>query len=176
MANGNGSGTGDGGHETESAFSIVNSLSLLIVGAYIAAMPMWMWWPPEVKPEVLAIINQMMGAWGIAFGTVLAYHLGSSRTAKDANASNRDALSTMTGAAATTANTAAAVAGQAGGAGTAMPVPTGTADDPQHVKVDGVVDLAAAPAAPKPAPAPTIPVGKPVAEVVLPKSNAPPKS
>ena len=91
----------------EWGFNIVNMLSLLIILGYMVAMPMWMWWPPEVKPEVLAIINQMMGAWGMAFATVVAFHLGSSKGAKDAAASTRkqvDALST------TVASTAAAAA------------------------------------------------------------------
>lgn len=94
----------------ETSFSIVNALSILIVIGYMAAMPMWMWRPPSgVAPEILAIINQMMGAWGMAFGTVIAYHLGSSRSSKDAAKATRDTLSTLsTSVAATVASNAAA--------------------------------------------------------------------
>lgn len=109
--------------KAESGINIVNTLSLLIVGGYMVAMPLWMWWPPEVKPEVLAIINQMMGAWSIAFGGVLQYHFGSSRSSKDAQQATRDTLSTLSSTVATTAQTAAVVA--ASGA----PVPAAIPDE-----------------------------------------------
>ena len=86
----------NGEQKPETGINIVNTLSLLVIAGYMIAMPMWMWWPPEVKPEVLAIINQMMGAWSIAFGGVLQYHMGSSRGAKEAAAAQRDTLSQMT--------------------------------------------------------------------------------
>lgn len=80
----------------ESTFSIVNALSILIVSGYTVAMPMWMWAPPkEVPPEILAIINQMMGAWSIAFGTVLNFHLGSSRSSKDAATAAHETMQTL---------------------------------------------------------------------------------
>lgn len=104
----------------ESSISIVNTLSIMIVVGYMAAMPMWMFFPPSAKPEILAIINQMMGAWGMAFGTVIAFHLGSSRTSKDAQDATRSTLSQMTNTVATAAateatkaTTAAVVAGAA---------------------------------------------------------------
>lgn len=95
-------GTGDGGKPYhESAFSIINTVTLIVVLTYAAYMPMWVFFPPtDVKPEVLAIINQMMGGWGYAFAAAIGFHIGSSRSAKDAQASNRDALQTLTGAAA----------------------------------------------------------------------------
>lgn len=103
-------------HE-ESSFSIVNFLSIMVVLGYLAFMPLWMFFPPEnVKPEVLAIINQMMGAWGYAFAAVIGYHLGSSKGAKDAAVSNREALSKMSDTVASTAATAATVAGTAAAA------------------------------------------------------------
>ena len=103
-------GTGDGGAPKESAFSIINTVTLIVVLVYSAYMPMWIFYPPtDVKPEVLAIINQMMGAWGYAFAAAIGFHIGSSRSAKDAQASNRDALQTLSGGAAATVAAAAPV-------------------------------------------------------------------
>lgn len=83
-------------NQSESSFSIINALSILIISGYTVAMPMWMWWPPVgVPPEILAIINQMMGAWGMAFGTVIAFHLGSSRSSKDAASATRETIQTL---------------------------------------------------------------------------------
>ena len=82
--------------QVESPFSIINALSILIILGYTVAMPMWMWRPPSgVPPEILAIINQMMGAWGMAFGTVIQFHLGSSRSSKDAAATTRETMQTL---------------------------------------------------------------------------------
>lgn len=109
----------------ESGVSIVNSLSLVIVLGYALAIPMWMWWPPtKVPPEILAIINQMMGAWGMAFATVVAFHLGSSRSTKDAAQANREALSTMSTAMATSTAAVAAAAAPLNGAATITTVTT----------------------------------------------------
>lgn len=92
MSNGNGSIIST----TTSSFSIVNVLSLIIVISYITWVPLWMFFPPTgVMPETLAIINQMMGAHGMAFATVIAFHIGSSRSAKDAQESNRETLSNL---------------------------------------------------------------------------------
>lgn len=91
----------------DGAVTIVNTLSLTIVCAYIGMMPLWMIFPPKVQPEVLAILNQMMGAWGYAFAAVIGYHLGSTKGAREAQADNREAMKTL---ATTAANTAAAAA------------------------------------------------------------------
>lgn len=107
-------GTGDGGpRQDEPALSIVNTLSLIIVLAYLAAIPLWMFQPPIVPPEVLAIINQQMGGLQMAFAAVIGYHIGSSKGAKDAQAANRETMSTLATTAATAATTAAVVAGVA---------------------------------------------------------------
>lgn len=125
--------------EQPSSFSIVNALSLLIVLGFMGLMPLWMFFPPLGVPDgVLAIINQMMGAWGMAFATVVAFHLGSSKGAKEAQQMQRETVATLSSTvastastaattantAATTANTAASVAANA--AGQAPPVPPAT--------------------------------------------------
>ena len=95
----------------ESSFSIVNTLSIIIVVAYLGDILVWMWYPPTVAPEVLAIINQMMGGLQMAFAAVIGYHIGSSKSSKDAQQATRETLSTLATTAATTASTAAVVAG-----------------------------------------------------------------
>ena len=97
----------------DSGLNIVNTLSLMVVLAYIGAMPLWMWWPPEVKPEVLAIINQMMGGWAAMIATIIAYHFGSSKGAKDAADAQKDTVDKLSTTVATTATTAATVAATA---------------------------------------------------------------
>lgn len=78
------------------AFSIVNTISIMIVVGYIAAVPLWMWYPPTgVPPETLAIINQMMGAFGMAFATIINFHVGSSRGSKDKDDAQNEALKTL---------------------------------------------------------------------------------
>lgn len=106
----------------DSSFNIVNTLSILIIMSYMVLMPLWVFYPPIGVPEgVLAIINQMMGAWGMAFGTVIAFHLGSSKGAKEAAQATRDTVNTLSSTvastaatAATTANTAATIAAGTG--------------------------------------------------------------
>lgn len=114
MANGNGAptnGTGDGGpRHDETSFSIVNTISVIVILAYVSFLPLWMFFPPKGTESVLAIINQMMGAWGYAFAAVIGYHLGSSRSSKDAQAANRETMTTLATTVATGANTAASIA------------------------------------------------------------------
>jgi hypothetical protein len=106
--------------ETSSpALSIVNSLSLLVVFSYMLLMPLWIFYPPIGVPDgVLAIINQMMGAWGMAFATVIAFHLGSSKGAKDAQDAQRKTVSSLSHSVASTAATAATAATTAATAAT----------------------------------------------------------
>lgn len=102
--------------EQPSSFSIINSLSILIVFGYMTLMPLWMFYPPiGVSEGVLAIINQMMGAWGMAFATVVTFHLGSSKGAKEAAQATRDTVTTLSSTVASTAATAATVAAVAAG-------------------------------------------------------------
>ena len=96
----------------ESGVNIVNSLSILIVVGYALLMPLWIFYPPKgVSEGILAIINQMMGAWGMAFGTCIAYHLGSSKGTKEAQQTVTALASTAATTAATVANTVAATNG-----------------------------------------------------------------
>lgn len=83
---------------TAPSFSIVNTLSLLIALGYIAAVPLWMFYPPtNIPPETLAIINQMMGAFGMAFATVINFHIGSSRSSKDKDDAQNQVITNLTG-------------------------------------------------------------------------------
>lgn len=117
-------------NEQQSSFSIVNSLSLLIVVGFMGLMPLWMFFPPIGVPDgVLAIINQMMGAWGMAFATVVAFHLGSSKGAKEAAQTQRDTVATLATTAATAANTAATVAATAAGVAPPISPATNGADE-----------------------------------------------
>ena len=102
----------------DSSFSIVNTLSILIVFGYMVLMPLWMFFPPQVTAETLAILNQMMGAWGYAFAAVIGFHIGSSKGAKEAAQTTRDTVATLATTAATAATTAATVAATAAGTGT----------------------------------------------------------
>lgn len=98
----------------EASVTIVNTISIIVLLAYVSFMPLWMFYPPKVSAETLAILNQMMGAWGYAFAAVIGFHLGSSKTAKDAAAGNRDTIKSMAStAAASTAAVASAIAGAA---------------------------------------------------------------
>ncbi len=114
------------------ALSIVNSLSLLVVFSYMLLMPLWIFYPPIGVPDgVLAIINQMMGAWGMAFATVIAFHLGSSKGAKDAQDAQRKTVSALSSSVASTAATAATAATVAAAA-VANGKTEGVADKPQQ--------------------------------------------
>lgn len=99
-----------------SSFNIVNALSIIIVVGYAGLMPLWIFSPPLGIPDgVLAIINQMMGAWQMAFATVVAYHLGSSKGQKEAQDAQRGTMQTLSSTVASTAATAATVAATAAG-------------------------------------------------------------
>lgn len=96
------------------SFSIINTLSIVVVTGYAGLMPLWIFYPPTGVPDgVLAIINQMMGAWGMAFATVIAFHLGSSKGAKDAAEAQRGTVETLSATVSSTAATAATVANTA---------------------------------------------------------------
>lgn len=95
----------------EDSVTIVNTISIIVVFGYIAWMPLWMFFPPsKVPPEVLAILNNMIGAWGYAFAAVIGFHIGNTKTGKDAQVSNRDTIRTLANTASTVATTAAVVA------------------------------------------------------------------
>jgi dolichol kinase len=117
--------------EQESGLNIVNTISLIVVFGYLSFMPLWMFYPPKVTAETLAILNQMMGAWGYAFAAVIGFHIGSSKGAKEAAQTTRDTVATLTSTVATTAATAATVAATASGTGTGAPVvpPANGADE-----------------------------------------------
>ena len=112
--------------EKESGLNIINTISLIVVFGYLSFMPLWMFYPPKVTAETLAILNQMMGAWGYAFAAVIGFHIGSSKGAKEAAQTTRDTVATLTSTVATTANTAAAVAAAGTGSGTTPPPTNGT--------------------------------------------------
>lgn len=113
--------------EKESGFNIVNTISLLVVFGYLSFMPLWMFYPPKVTAETLAILNQMMGAWGYAFAAVIGFHIGSSKGAKENAQTTRDTVQTLATTAATAANTAATVATTAAvTAGVPPPAPPAT--------------------------------------------------
>lgn len=132
------------------AFSIVNTISLLVIVSYIVWVPLWMFYPPTmVPPESLSIINQMMGAHGMAFATVIAFHLGSSRGSKDAQDATRDTLSTLS----------TSIAATASGTGNGHSTPA---------VVTAAAEVAAVPAAKAAAPAAAAEAAPPAAAVAAP--------
>jgi hypothetical protein len=126
MADDNGGDGATAALHNESGVSIVNTLSIIIVLAFIGMVPLWMWFPPMASEGVLAIINMLVGALATAFATVIAYHFGSSRSTKELGAANRDALTTMANTAQTTATTAATTAATVAARATAPTPPTPT--------------------------------------------------
>ncbi len=103
-------GTGDGGHAQESSFSIVNAISVIVViGFFVVIATVQIIIPDNASAQVQSITNMLIGALIASFTTVIGYHFGSSRGAKDAAAANRDLAATTAATAATVAATAAAV-------------------------------------------------------------------
>lgn len=173
MANGNDPHPVDGdAKQKEDSVTIVNTISLIIVVGYIAWMPLWMFFPPsKVPPEVLAILNNMIGAWGYAFAAVVGYHISNTATGKAAQATNRETIKTLANTASTAASTAATMA--------AAPTPPAGPEKTVDTRTQTVTTEPAAPRAPAPPASPASPEGDQAAtgdRPVLPEGNAPPKS
>ena len=68
-------------------------LALIIVGAFITIVLLWMFYPPKGDPGSIAVLNTLVGAISAGFGMVLTYFFGSSKTSgmKD------DTISRLTG-------------------------------------------------------------------------------
>ncbi len=80
--------------------SIQNSLSFIIVMAFIAALGAWMMHPPaDVNQTAMTVINMLLGALVAKFTTIVDYHFGSSK----GSASKDDTISTMAASASATA-------------------------------------------------------------------------
>lgn len=151
------------------AVTIVNTISLMIVGAYMAMMPLWMFYPPKGAPEVLAIINQMMGAWSMAFAAVIGFHLGSSKesqTKGDAlgRIAARNSMGPGTGDGAPAGSGAPGASGPAGRPG--APGPSGVSGAPGPAGPAGAAGVAgpagpSAPTSPRAELAHEVPAGVP---------------
>lgn len=152
MANGNGSEPAIE-PANEAAVTVVNTLSIMIVAAYIIMMPLWMFWPPNAPAEILAIINQMTGAWQMAFATVVAYHLGSTKNSARSADASRETIKSLANTAASTAASAATAANTAAvvAAAPAAAAAAGNGTQPTTVTTttETRVDPAGAAAAPR---------------------------
>lgn len=160
MANGN----VDHPEKKEDSVTIVNTISVIVVIGYIAWMPLWMFFPPsKVPPEVLAILNNMIGAWGYAFAAVIGYHIGNTKTGKDSSAANRETIKSLAATASTAASTAAAIA--------SAPVPAAPALPEKTVDTrTQVVTTEPAPIPPTP-PTPPSPPADPDKKAPLPENH-----
>lgn len=171
MANGDDQHPIDGEKQKEDSVTIVNTISIIVVCGYIAWMPLWMFFPPsKVPPEVLAILNNMIGAWGYAFAAVIGFHIGNTKTGKDNAAANQSTIKTLANTASTAASTAATMA--------AAPTPPAGPEKTVDTRTQTVTTEPAAPRPPVPPASPAAPEGDHAAteRPVLPENNSPPKS
>lgn len=76
--------TGDGtGGKPKGALTTQNALSIIIVVAFIALIFVWIFYPPQGDSNTYSMLNILIGFLGAAFGTVVQYHLGSSKGSED---------------------------------------------------------------------------------------------
>lgn len=65
-------------------FDTRSSLALAIVGAFVTVIFVLIFFPPSgIPPEILAIVNMLVGALSAKFSTVVDFNFGSSQGSKD---------------------------------------------------------------------------------------------
>lgn len=65
------------------AVTIQNAVSLIIVLAFVGLIFVWIFFPPKGDPATYSLLTTLIGFLGAAFGTVVQYHLGSSKGSED---------------------------------------------------------------------------------------------
>lgn len=64
---------------------------MIVPAAYIGIVVLWLLHPPDAKPEVLSVLNTMIGILGAAMGVVISFFFGSNSGSK----AKDDTISTM---------------------------------------------------------------------------------
>lgn len=67
------------------SMTIQNSLSLIITLSFVGLIFVWIFFPPKGDPNTYSLLTTLIGFLGAAFGTVVQYHLGSSKGSDDKN-------------------------------------------------------------------------------------------
>ncbi len=81
----------------KSAITFVNALSVIIVGAFVSVIFTLMFVPVTSDPASQAVVNQLVGVLQGAFATVVAFHLGSSKSSEDKTDTIKKMATTGTG-------------------------------------------------------------------------------
>ena len=55
------------------------TLAVLVPMSFVALIACWMFFPPQGAPEVLAVLNTLMGALGAATTAIIGFYFGSSK-------------------------------------------------------------------------------------------------
>jgi hypothetical protein len=61
-------------------------LALLVVGAFIAMIFVWIFYPPKADAGSLAVLNTLTGALGTMTMTIITWYFGSSRDSRTKDA------------------------------------------------------------------------------------------
>ena len=68
------------------SWTIQDALSIIITISFVGLIFVWILFPPKGDPNTYSLLTTMIGFLGAAFGTVVQYHLGSSKGSDDKNA------------------------------------------------------------------------------------------
>ncbi len=71
--------------QTKTSMTIQNALSLIITLSFVGLIFVWIFFPPKGDPNTYSLLTTLIGFLGAAFGTVVQYHLGSSKGSDDKN-------------------------------------------------------------------------------------------
>jgi ABC-type Fe3+-siderophore transport system permease subunit len=96
-------------------FDTRSSLALAIVGAFVTVIFVLIFFPPSgIPPEILAIVNMLVGALSAKFSTVVDFNFGSSQGSKDKDDAQNELVKNMAPAVVASALEAPAPPGSAG--------------------------------------------------------------
>jgi uncharacterized membrane protein YeaQ/YmgE (transglycosylase-associated protein family) len=70
---------------TKPSMTVQNILSIIIVVSFVGLIFVWIFFPPKGDSSTYSMLNILIGFLGAAFGTVVQYHLGSSKGSDDKN-------------------------------------------------------------------------------------------
>ncbi|MDB5612068.1 MAG: hypothetical protein JWP25_8968 [Bradyrhizobium sp.] len=65
------------------SLTIQNALSIIIVVSFVTLIFVWIFFPPAGDSNTYSMLNILIGFLGAAFGTVVQFHLGSSKGSED---------------------------------------------------------------------------------------------
>ncbi len=63
--------------------TIQNAVSIIVSLAFVSVILILLFFPPKGDPSSYAILNTLIGVLAAAFGTVVQFHLGSSKGSED---------------------------------------------------------------------------------------------